>query len=128
MIFETLIFILIFFIGKSACDAIGATVKRSVRRQAIQGAQITNPKEFFDACKKMDSLIEFEFCSKADVQEADEILKNRYEIFNVKPIVGTLKYHGYVPKDSQIINARTFSFSNLSKEFITAVPIPLPLP
>lgn len=66
-----------FFKGKSACDAIGATVKRSIRRQAIQGATITNPLEFFAACKKIDSKIEFEFCSKADVQLAQEILNNR---------------------------------------------------
>lgn len=114
---------------KSACDAIGASVKRSIRRQAIQGAQITNPKEFFDACKNMESSkIEFQFCSKADVQDAQRILNNRYENVQVKTVPGTLEFHGFIPKDHQIINAKRFSFSNLSKEFITAKPIPLPLP
>lgn len=115
-----------FFEGKSACDAIGATVKRWIRRQAIQGAKITNPEEFFDACKKMDSKIEFQFCSKADVQQAQEILNNRYENVKVKPVIGTLQYHAFIPEDHQIINAKRTSFPNLSKPFITAVPIPLP--
>lgn len=116
-----------FSTGKSACDAIGASVKRSIRRQAIQGAQITNPKEFFDACKNIgDSKIQFEFCSKEDVREAQQILNNRYENVQVKTVVGTLQYHEFLPKDHQIIIAKQTSFSNLSKEFITAKLIPLP--
>lgn len=114
--------------GKSACDAIGANVKRSVRRQAIQGGTITNPREFFEACKKMDSSIEFEFCSHEDVRQAQEILNHRYENVKIKTIPGTLQYHGFIPKDEQIIDAKRTSFSNLSKQFITAVPIPQPMP
>lgn len=116
------------FTGKSACDAIGANVKRMIRRKAIQGAQITTPKEFFDACEKVDAQYHFEFCSNAEVQQAKEILNERYEYVKVKTIDGTLKYHGFIPVDSQLIDAKKYSSSNLSKRYITAVPIPRPLP
>lgn len=120
--------ICVHFTRKSACDAIGATVKRSIRRRAIQGRQITNPEQFFDACMEMDSTIQFEFCSKADVRDAQELLNNRYENVNVRTVPGTQQYHGFIPKDHQIINAKRFSASPLSKEFIVAKPIPIPLP
>lgn len=111
------------FIGKSACDAIGATVKRLVRRLAIQGNQITGPREFYEACKKLNSTIAFDFCTNADVQQADGILKSRYEDMKIKTITGTTKYHAFIPgEDSQTMLTKTFSFSRITKSFVIATP------
>lgn len=114
--------------GKSACDGIGASVKRLVRRRAIQGNDIKTPKEFFDACRKLDSSIAFDFCTNEEVHRAEIILNDRYENYKVRQIVGTRKFHGFIPINSQEISAKTFSFSALTKQFVIAIPIPRPLP
>lgn len=90
----------------------------------MQGHEIKTPLEFFNACKKLDSSIVFEFCTNEDVQLGEEILKNRYENVKIKTISGTTKYHAFIPSDTQTINAKTDSFSRLSKAFVIAVPRP----
>lgn len=128
MLMFVFVFVFMFFsrIGKSACDAIGASVKRLIRRHAIQGNKITTPLEFFDACKKLDSKIVYEFCSNDDVTQAEGILNRRYENMKIQTIVGTHQFHGFIPSDSQTMSAKMFSFSRISKKFVVAKPIPLP--
>lgn len=97
-------------------------MKRSVRNQAIHGNEITSAKAFFDACTNSSLRIHFEFCTNEEIEEAKEILNHRYENMKVKTIQGTLGYHGYIPVDSQTINAKTFSSSALSKPYVVAIP------
>lgn len=95
-------------------------MKRSIRKLALQGTQITTPRDFFNACKRMDSSIAFEYCTNDDVQLANEVLNLRYEAMKIKTIVGTTQYHAFIPLDTQTISVKTFSFSMVSKPVVIA--------
>lgn len=47
--------------GKSVCDGIGAVIKRTVRKDALQGAHILNAKQMYDHLSAHESAVRYEF-------------------------------------------------------------------
>ena len=67
--------------GKSPCDGIGGSVKRSTAIESlkrINNNQILTPKDMFSFCKQHFSNISFFYISKNEIDEVRNLLQSRY--------------------------------------------------
>lgn len=101
--------------GKNACDGIGGTVKRFVRRESLRrpdSTPITTPIEFFNTVKNEFKTMQFGFCSKADYQKEKDFLKDRFA--TAVRINGTRSFHSFIPFSSNEIKCKVVSTCNES--------------
>lgn len=93
--------------GKNACDGIGGTVKRAAARASLQrhiDNQILTAENMYHFCsKEFKSSIKILYVS-TQVKEIEDRLDQRFA-HPIKPVVGTLKFHRFVPmsKDSLMV-------------------------
>ena len=97
--------------GKGACDGIGGTVKRSVARTSMQRPyqeQILSPEDMYEYCiNNLSENITFFYVQSNEVKETENYLYERFEM--TKTILGTQKFHKFVPNDRN--NIRTYEIS-----------------
>lgn len=100
--------------GKSPCDALGGTFKRTVRMHNMKETMggITNPKDLFEWTKTLvDSKVHFIYC---DEEMYDETYKNLHATRfdqKIRTIVGTHSLHSFTPLNENTISAKTISDS-----------------
>ena len=98
--------------GKSACDGLGGTVKRLAAKASLQrpyDQQILTPKQLHDFATENISSIDFEYCTTDDYEETKKYLLPR--LSESKAIVGTQKFHSFVPFSEHQIIAKPYYFS-----------------
>jgi transposase len=109
--------------GKSACDGLGGTVKRLAAKASLQRPyddQILTPRQLYDFATENIKSIDFEFCTKHDYEETQKFLLNRFS--ESKAIVGTQKFHSFVPvSENKIVVKPYYSSQEESLECVTLV-------
>ena len=103
--------------GKSSCDGIGGTVKRSVARASLQRVyerQILTPEDMFDYCIENLSNIKFFYTTHEDIDAEAKILNERYTKSIMIP--GTRKYHKFVPTSENKIKVFEISSDEIGEE------------
>lgn len=106
--------------GKSACDGIGGSFKRELRREAIRRIDdpIKTAKEVFDwAIKRGGSNMLYIYCSNEEYKRAFEEDENGNRYAKVKTLSGTQSYHSFKPVAEGLIEVRRYSGSNECKTF-----------
>jgi len=84
--------------GKSACDGIGGTVKREAVKKSLQAAvtgHILTPMDLHHWASHSIEGIHFLYCSKKEVRQHAEELKERFE--QAHTVSGTCDNHAYKP-------------------------------
>lgn len=104
--------------GKSSCDGIGGTVKRSVARASLQRTyshQILTPKNMFIFCQKyLSKNIKYFYTTFKQIENEEKRLCER---FNTSiQIPGTRKYHKFVPINESTIKAFETSYDEVGVE------------
>ena len=103
--------------GKGPCDGVGGTVKRKAYRASLRNlCQITSPRELFDWATKSFENIDFAYCSKETLAKKEKKLNKRFE--KAVTIVGTQKFHAFIPLNIKKMMCKEFS---AAKNFTTAV-------
>lgn len=94
--------------GKSPCDALGGTIKRMATKASLQNRSILSAKDLYDFLnEEAKTTINTVYCTQKDHNQMERSLKTKYK--NVKTIVGTQKYHAFIPRRAQ--------FSMICKRF-----------
>lgn len=100
--------------GKSACDGIGATVKRNAYRVSLQRPeynQILTPKIFYNWAINFFEKVSFDFCTENEHDREHKALTSRYK--KAITIKNTRQYHCFKPsEDGKHIMCRKISSSN----------------
>ena len=95
--------------GKSPCDGVGGTVKRTTARASLQrpvNNQIMDVHAMFKCCVEHIKTIRFVLIQKVDMTSVRKFLNARFE--NGRTVPGTRSYHHYVPlSTSKIAYKRT---------------------
>lgn len=109
--------------GKSACDGLGGTVKRLAAKASLQrpyDQQILTPRQLYDFATENISSIDFELCTTQNYEEIQKFLLPRLN--ESKAIVGTQKFHSFVPLSENQIIVKPYYFSqDESLECVTEV-------
>jgi hypothetical protein len=86
--------------GKSLCDSIGGTLKRSVRARVLTGSHnVYNAKEFVECALTFVKKIEVWEAKQVDVEEDRKIVEERWS--NAKTIKGTRAFHFFAPSQER---------------------------
>lgn len=97
--------------GKTVCDGIGGTVKRTVTKKNLQSAreldQIINAEQMFSFCKNLFSKISFFFLKEDDIEKKRITLRRRFEMGET--IKGTRNFHFFRPVSGEVITAKRLS-------------------
>lgn len=98
--------------GKSACDGIGGTVKRSTALESLRrkagDPQIISVNEMIRHCEKAIPSILFQEIEVMILQKTREELQVRYSMANT--IKGTRSFHNFVPLSSTKIAMKRINF------------------
>ncbi len=87
--------------GKSPCDGIGGTVKRSASRASLQAttsSHILTPRDLFQYAENKIKNIQFFWIGREEVTENAKLLQDRFEKSSTIP--GTREHHAFIPLDS----------------------------
>ena len=98
--------------GKSPCDGIGGTVKRTTAKASLQRAiddQILSVESMYEFCKAKMKDIAFVLIDIETMTDLREILSRRFKVANTVP--GTRSFHHYVP-----LSETTIAFKRTSEE------------
>ena len=119
--------------GKSPCDDIGGTIKRTVTKASLQrpyNDQILTPAQLFEFCKENINGIDFIFISKEIMEQVRNIMNKRFLIVD-KPIPGIRNFHHFIPLGDNRIGIKRVSWQdhfdlvfNFGKQHITIRPTP----
>ena len=119
--------------GKSPCDSIGGTIKRTVTKASLQrpyNDQILTPAQLFEFCKENINGIDFIFISKEIMEQVRNIMNKRFQIAD-KPIPGTRNFHHFIPLGDNKIGIKRVSWQdhfdlvfNFGKQHIIIRPTP----
>jgi len=103
--------------GKSACDGIGGSVKRTVTKYNLQhhDPQIADPKALFEFCSTIPSAIHFIYITSTELTLVRETFRERFAM--AKTVKGTRSFHYFAPFSDEKILAKTISFDDASKTF-----------
>lgn len=97
--------------GKTVCDGIGGTVKRTVTKKNLQSArdsdQIINAEEMYSFCANQFSKISFFFLKENDIENKRKSLETRFEC--CETIKGTRSFHFFQPATGEVITAKRLS-------------------
>lgn len=97
--------------GKTVCDGIGGTVKRTVTKRNLQSTreseQIVNARQMYDYCNNLFSKIKFFFLSEEDIENNRKTRGIRFE--SGQSITGTRSFHYFQPATSEEITAKRVS-------------------
>lgn len=121
--------------GKSVCDGLGGTVKRTLRKASLQlpdDQQIKTASGVYNFCKEKIDNITFHFLDKTGV----DLLRNKLEdrFGTTRTIPGTRSFHNYKPLSSDLLEIRrvtesekpslVFSFSEEAPKWTSIRPQP----
>jgi hypothetical protein len=82
--------------GKSACDGIGAAVKRHVRYCVLaEDISVVSASDFVDCSNSFTNKIHVHEITQENIDDNNGVLKTRWENENVKNVPGTLKFHSF---------------------------------
>lgn len=84
--------------GKSPCDGVGGTVKRTAARASLQattGGFLLTPEDLYKWCKEHISGIKFIWVEKDEIEEHGKELENRF--LNARKIPATRDNHCFIP-------------------------------
>lgn len=100
--------------GKSPCDALGGSLKRSARLHNMKNP--TNPidsafKLFYWAQNRPNTKSNFIFCSKQEYELIEKTLNSGRFNRKIMTVTGTQSYHSFKPIDENTISAKIFSES-----------------
>ncbi|KAJ8686562.1 hypothetical protein QAD02_022356 [Eretmocerus hayati] len=102
--------------GKNACDGIGATVKRMVRRASLQlppEQQILTPHRMYQYLSEHEKSTRFIWASSAECTERANQLQARY--LSAKTVTHTRDFHCVKPLDSSTAQFKIVSSNGLPK-------------
>ena len=98
--------------GKSSCDGIGGTVKRSVAKASLQRIyknQILTSEDMFNYCTEhLSNKIKFFYTTNEEIEASTRKLNERFS--ESLQIPGTRKFHKFVPVNEIKIKALEISF------------------
>ena len=93
--------------GKSSCDGIGGTVKRSVAKASLQRIdknQILTSEDMFNYCTEhLSNKIKFFYTTNEEIEASTRKLNERFS--ESLQIPGTRKFHKFVPVNEIKIKA-----------------------
>lgn len=102
--------------GKGVCDGIAGTVKRLAAKASLQNPTdnlILTPFQLFQwGIKNIPSVIFF-YVPNQEYVEEEKLLKNRFE--ESIAVVGTLKFHAFIPLATDTVEAKIYSHSDKSE-------------
>ena len=101
--------------GKSPCDGIGGTAKRTARHASLQRTidnQILTPFDLFTYCDTNVQKIKFFYIPKCDIESVRSIQEERFRFGHT--LAGTRDNHYFVPIDNTSIRVHRVSTDNLS--------------
>lgn len=104
--------------GKSACDGIGAILKREAKRKSLQivnGEPILTPEALFQFAKSHLKETDVFFFSKDDHEQIKQKLKERFDA--AKPIPGIQKNHCFIPSTGGGLRIKRYSASTNEEVF-----------
>lgn len=97
--------------GKTVCDGIGGTVKRTVTKKNLQSVhqptQITNAYQMYMFCCELFSKISFFYLSEEQINSTRKNLEERFS--KGKTITGTRSFHFFNPTTPDEITAKRTS-------------------
>lgn len=99
--------------GKSACDGVGGTTKRLVRKASLQincRESIDTAKKVYKFCEQHIENIKYWFLSTEKISESRCQLENRFAL--AKTVPGTRSYHQFEPVSSSSIRMKRESCSS----------------
>ena len=98
--------------GKSPCDGIGGTVKRTATKASLQrplDQQITTAKEMYLFCENHIKNVAFSYVSDEEMSKVRIFLDERFKL--AKSIPGTRSFHQYIPLNKSTISCKRVSNS-----------------
>ncbi|XP_058803484.1 uncharacterized protein LOC131671234 [Phymastichus coffea] len=93
--------------GKSACDGIGAVVKRIARKASKQRVQILNAKQMHDYLSTKESKIKILYVDDSAVEARGKSLAKRFS--SAKTVKDTRQYHFFEPIDQKTMKVKFYS-------------------
>lgn len=97
--------------GKTICDGIGGTVKRTVTKKNLQSSrqseQIINAEQMYNFCKSLFSKINFFFLKEEEIETKRMMLETRFQMGQTIP--GTRSFHYFKPASHEVITAKRVS-------------------
>ena len=103
--------------GKGACDGLGGTIKRLAARTSLQRPyedQIMTPFQLYQWATSSIPSISFTFCTTEEYQAEKAFLEARFK--KSCTIAGTRSLHTFIPKSSDTVSTKRYSFSQESKD------------
>lgn len=95
--------------GKSPCDGIGGTVKRTAAKASLQGIKIISVEEMHEFCTAKMKDITFVLIQMETMTALRLILNKRFEVAETVP--GTRSFHHYIP-----LSENTIGFKRTSED------------
>ncbi|CAH0547525.1 unnamed protein product [Brassicogethes aeneus] len=100
--------------GKSACDGVGGTVKRVVRKTSLQRTssnQILDIDSMFNFCHEYIKGISFLLIKQEKLDIEKDFFDKRFQL--ALPIKNTRAHHGFIPQKDNLLKIKKYSNSNL---------------
>lgn len=98
--------------GKGVCDGVGGTVKRLAAKASLQSPtdnQILTPFQLFQWGVRNIPSVTFFYVTNEEYVEEEKVLKTRFK--EAVAVVGTQKFHAFIPLDKDKVQTKIYSFS-----------------
>src|SRR5215469_4308216 len=111
--------------GKSACDGIRGTIKRTVAKASLQRVynnQILSAEDMYKFCiKHFENKIHFFLITNEAIKEKEELVLNK-RFSEAVTITGTQKFHKFIPIDNETIKVFELSCDSEGMEIKIVKP------